>query len=313
MYLLSLALAVIVPAFLLVEYGLIKTRQRVMREGLWGGFVAGVAVGVAVIAWELALGRLLPLDNLPPELAAAGHALLIAALPEEGLKYGATLLVIRRFVYPGNVPDVILTALGVAIGFAVSEDANYVISAAAETGDAGLVALVRSLSAVPLHVVCGLAMGALIGGALWEQHAAPQASQWRLAGALLLPVAIHASYDFLLILRQRDLGAVWTFQVLPLVLALSTMTAIALSNHTLRSAQHGDWSATAIRTGAAAALGTFLLLLGVLLVALTLLAPSLLLQQAMAVYCVVPLLFGLDLLWTAVTAGRRHALVRRPG
>jgi hypothetical protein len=35
---------------------------------------------------------------MPPQPAAAGHALLIAALPEEGLKYGATLLVVRRFV-----------------------------------------------------------------------------------------------------------------------------------------------------------------------------------------------------------------------
>jgi hypothetical protein len=66
MYPLSLAMAVIVPALLLVEYGLIKTRQPLLCEGLWGGFVAGVAVGVAVIAWELAFSWLLPLGNLPP-------------------------------------------------------------------------------------------------------------------------------------------------------------------------------------------------------------------------------------------------------
>jgi RsiW-degrading membrane proteinase PrsW (M82 family) len=135
MYPLSLAMAVIVPALLLLEYGLIKTRRPLLGEGLWGGFVSGVAVGVAVIAWELAFSWLLPLENLPPVPAAAGHALLIAALPEEALKYGATLLVARRFVYPGNVADVILTALGVAVGFAVAEDASYVINASAATGD----------------------------------------------------------------------------------------------------------------------------------------------------------------------------------
>jgi RsiW-degrading membrane proteinase PrsW (M82 family) len=131
MYPLSLAMAVIVPALLLLEYGLIKTRRPLLGEGLRGGFVAGVAV----IAWELAFSWLLPLEKLPPVPAVAGHALLIAALPEEALKYGATLLVVRRFVYPGDVPDVILTALGVAVGFAVAEDASYVINASAATGD----------------------------------------------------------------------------------------------------------------------------------------------------------------------------------
>lgn len=140
-----------------------------LGEGLWGGFVAGVAVGVAVIAWELAFSWLLPLENLPPVPAAAGHA----ALPEEALKYGATLLMMRRFVFPGDVADVILTALGVAVGFAVAVDANYVINASAVTGDGGMVALVRSLSAVPVHVVCGLVMGGMIGSALWQQDVNP--------------------------------------------------------------------------------------------------------------------------------------------
>lgn len=307
MYPLSLAMAVIVPALLLVEYGLIKTRRPLLGEGLWGGFVAGVAVGVAVIAWELAFSWLLPLDNLPPVPAAAGHALLIAALPEEALKYGATLLVVRRFVYPGNVADVILTALGVAVGFAVAEDASYVINASVATGDAGMVALVRSLSAVPVHVVCGLVMGGMIGPALWQQDMNPQSSQWRLAGALLLPVVIHGAYDFLLMLRQGDPDAVWTFQALPLLLALATMFGIGVSNHALRTASDAEHSALPTRAGAAAAIGVFLLLVGLSLVGLTLLARDLLIQQSLAVYCVVPLLFGLDMLWTALTRmGRRQ-------
>ena len=304
-------MAVIVPALLLVEYGLIKTRRPLLGEGLWGGFVAGVAVGVAVIAWELAFSWLLPLENLPPVPAAAGHALLIAALPEEALKYAATLLVVRRFVYPGNVADVILTALGVAVGFAVAEDASYVINASAATGDGGMVALVRSLSAVPVHVVCGLVMGGMIGSALWQQDVNPQASQWRLAGALLLPVMIHGAYDFLLMLRQGDPDAAWTFQALPLLLALATMFGIGVSNHALRTASDAEHSARPMRAGAAAAIGAFLLLVGLSLVGLTLLARDLLIQQSLAVYCVVPLLFGLDMLWTALTRMGRRQL--RPG
>jgi RsiW-degrading membrane proteinase PrsW (M82 family) len=128
------------------------------------------------------------------------------------------------------VPDVILTALGVAVGFAVAEDASYVINASAVSGDGGIVALVRSFSAVPLHVVCGLVMGGMIGPALWQQDVRPQASQWRLAGALLLPVMIHGAYDFLL-------------------MTLATLSAITICNHTMRHARDTDRSAAPSRAG----------------------------------------------------------------
>jgi hypothetical protein len=39
-----------------------------------------------------------------------------------------------------------------------------------------------------------------------------------------------------------------------------------------------------------------------------LVAPGLLAKQALAVYCVMPLLFGLDLIWTALSRMRRRAL-----
>jgi RsiW-degrading membrane proteinase PrsW (M82 family) len=245
MNLLSLVLSVIVPALLLLAYGLIKTQRRLSREGLWAGFVGGILVAVAVIAWEVALDWALPLQDLPPVAEAAGHAMLIAALPEEGLKYGALLLVIRRFIYPGDVPDVILASLSVALGFAVMEDAGYVISAASEGSAGGVVALVRSLSAVPVHAVCGLVMGALVGRAIWASHAAPHASQWWLVSALLLPLLIHGAYDFLLMLRQGEPDAVWTFQLLPLLMALSAAIAIVLCNRALRRAGGGDLPRTA--------------------------------------------------------------------
>lgn len=128
-----------------------------------------------------------------------------------------------------------------------------------------------------------------------------------LASALLLPVPIHGAYDFLLVLRQGDPDAVWTFQVLPLLLAMSTMFGIGVSNHALRTASDTEHPALPVRAGAAAAIGAFLLLVGLSLVGLTLLSRDLLIQQLLAVYCVMSLLFGFDMLWTALTrVGRRQ-------
>jgi hypothetical protein len=298
---------VIVPAALLLSYGLIKAHRPLLREGLCAGFAAGVLVAIAVISWEMALEWLLPLHTLSPLADAAGRATLIAAIPEEGLKFCALLVVIRRFVQPVDMADVIVTSLGVALGFAVMENAGYVIRASAVslTGG-GVVALVRSVSAVPLHVVCGLVMGALTAMAMRDAHYSGQGNARLLVVALLLPVTMHSAYDFLLFLRRRDPGALWTFQALPLVMAASVALAIVLCNVVLRRARQSDWGASPGGAAAPATLGIFLLLVGLLMVGVMLLAPNLLTKQAMAIYCVVPLMFGLDLLWTAIgRTGRR--------
>lgn len=311
MYLLSLGLAVIVPALLLLAYGLIKTRRGLLGEALWAGFVGGIAVGVCVIAWEMLLEWLLPMRSLPPAADAAGHALLIAALPEEGLKFGATLLVVRRFVYLGDVADVILASLAVALGFAVTENAGYVISAP-ETGmlTMGVVAILRALSAVPLHAICGLAMGALIGSSLWNLETAPLASQLRLTAALLLPVSIHGAYDFLLMLHQRDPSLGWPLQWLPMVFAAAALVAIVLCNRTMRGAR--AWTDQTGQAGTAGWLGCVLLLVGIALVLLMLVAPGAQAKQGLTVYCVVPLLLGLDMICTAVSRMGRRMPARRP-
>lgn len=305
---LGLVLVVIVPALLMLAYGLIKTRRPLLSEGLCAGFAGGVLVAIAVISWEMALEWILPLRALPPWADAAGRATLIAAIPEEGLKFCALLLVVRRFVHPGDMANVIVSSLGVALGFAVMENAGYVIRASAVslTGG-GMVALVRSVSAVPLHVVCGLVMGALMASAMRDHQYGGPGNSRRLVLALLLPVLMHSAYDFLLMLRRRDPGATWTLQVLPLVMAASVALAIVLCNVMLRRARQSDWSTPQGGAAAPATLGIFLLVVGLLMVGIMLLAPGLLTKQAMAIYCVVPLMFGLDLLWTAIGRTRRGA------
>jgi RsiW-degrading membrane proteinase PrsW (M82 family) len=295
----SVILIVIVPGLLLLAYGLIKTRKPMSREGLWAGFLAGILVAMALIAWEMAIAWVLPLHRLPPLAGAAAQAVLVAAIPEEGAKFCTLLLVIRRYVYHGDVSDTILAALGIALGFAVMEDAAYVIRASSvSTIGGGVVGLLRSVTAVPEHVVFGLTMGALVAASGGGGHADSPGSPWRLVLALVVPVAMHGAYDFLLMARAHDPAAVWTIRLLPLVMAVSVISAILLCGHVLKRAAWIDRTASS-GPAAPGLLGCFLLLLGLLMVGLMLIVPSLPAQQTLAVYCVVPLLFGLDLVWAA--------------
>ena len=249
---------------------------------------------------------MLPLAHLAPLAKAAAKATLVAAGPEEGLKFLALLLVIRRYVYPDDAAATILAALGVALGFALMEDSLYVISAFSASAVGGsIVALMRALTAVPGHMVFGLTMGALIAATRGGGHAELTRNPVELLPALMIPVIMHGSYDFLLMAHDTLMAAhasqaasEWTIQWVPIVMACSVLTAILLCNHMLAYAARYDKPVYEAPSGPAW-LGGFLLILGLLMVWLMLEIPVLHFQHALALYCVVPLMFGLDLCWTA--------------
>jgi hypothetical protein len=62
----DLFLAVIVPALSLLGYGLIKTRRTLLEAGPLAALVAGAAATFVALAFELALGRVMPLRSLTP-------------------------------------------------------------------------------------------------------------------------------------------------------------------------------------------------------------------------------------------------------
>ena len=302
----SFFFSVIVPGLLMLAYGLIKTRKPLASEALWAGFLAGLLVAMGLMAGELGIARLLPLDHLPPLAKAGARAVLVAAIPEEGVKFCALLLVIRRYVYPDDAAATIIAALGVALGFAVMEDAFYVLRAFSVSAIGGsMVAVGRALTAVPGHVVFGLTMGALVAAARGGGHAELTENPVELVPALLLPVVMHGAYDFLLMAHNRlDPTTFWTVRLVPLVMAASVLSAILLCNVVLRHAARFDHPGPEAPR-APAWLGCFFVVLGLLMVWLMLDLPALQLQQALAMFCVVPLLFGLDLMWTAFGRMRR--------
>jgi len=126
------------------------------------------------------------------------------------------------------------------------------------------VAVIRSLSALPLHVVCGLVMGGMIGPAPWQQHVNPEAGQWRLAAALLFPLVTHGKASRCPAGHFRRCRGCWPLR------------RCSVSNHALRTSGDADSFAGSPRTGA---LGVFLPLIGLPLVGPTILTRDLLTQQ----------------------------------
>ena len=140
----------------LLAYGMVKTRSEWRNDALWTACVMGALGGMASILGEVALDHALAGDGLPPLLQAARKALLIAAAPEETIKFLALICVAERHVDARRVQDRLMLALCVALGFAALENIGYL----ALPGDWRRVAMLRAATAVPGHFIDGMAMGA---------------------------------------------------------------------------------------------------------------------------------------------------------
>lgn len=161
----------------------------VVLTALFGGLVT-----VPIVLVELGLVGWLGLPQLP-EVETIGQALLwgfvVAALTEEVFK----LLVIRGYSARHDAFDEpfdgIVYGVAASLGFAIAENVLYVGGGALLGGiEAGIgIALARALTAVPMHAVCGVIMGACIGAGRYEPN-----KGWLLWG-LLSAIGIHGTYD----------------------------------------------------------------------------------------------------------------------
>lgn len=217
--------AAITPALVLLGYGVAKGRGSWQNHALWTAFLAGAALALGPLAAQPWLEDLLQLGELPPALDAATTALLVAAIPEECAKFLVVIAIAGRWRDARRLQDIIVLALGAALGFAFVENLAFVTS----PGDWQTVALMRASIAVPGHGIDGLTMGALLTLARLNPE-----RQWRFwAAALLLPIALHAAYDFPLLLLEGGAAPPWLGIVWLVIIALSAILAISLTNRVL--------------------------------------------------------------------------------
>ncbi len=156
---------------------------------------------IGVVIWTFVLGVLLtvPVSIYGYQLRDAVHAvqgpylngfvtaLFMAAVPEEFFKL--LLLVffcMRRSAFDEEMDGLVYGAVA-SLGFATIENVLYVSHSGFGT------AVVRAITAVPVHASLGIIMGYYL--VKWKE-ARKSGFLWT---ALLLPVALHAAYDFPLI------------------------------------------------------------------------------------------------------------------
>ena len=113
----------------------------------------------------------------------------LAGFTEEPLKFLAFMLFVKVHSEFDEPMDAIVYGTVISLGFATWENIEYVYLLYSD--QSFYVALLRAISAIPLHASCGVIMGYYIGLYTFK------GSSKYIFQALLVPTIIHAIYNFL--------------------------------------------------------------------------------------------------------------------
>ena len=113
----------------------------------------------------------------------------LAGFTEEPLKFLAFMLFVFSKTDFDEPMDAIVYGTVISLGFATYENIEYVYLM--YSNHSLEIAILRAMSAIPLHVSCGVVMGYYIGLYTFK------GLNKYLIKALFIPVAIHAIYNFL--------------------------------------------------------------------------------------------------------------------
>ena len=183
----SLLFISLAPVLIIAFY--IYVRDKYEKEPLpvlFRALLAGIIIVIPVVLVEkLLIGFSRNSEGLPN---AAYHAFTVAGITEETMKFLAFLIFFWKNRNFNEKFDGIVYSVYISLGFAGIENLLYVFEGGYQVG------IVRALTAVPAHALFGIVMGYYFGHARFTlKH-----KTWYLSLALLLPVAFHGLYDFLL-------------------------------------------------------------------------------------------------------------------
>ncbi|WP_298526721.1 PrsW family glutamic-type intramembrane protease [uncultured Porphyromonas sp.] len=215
---LLLILSAILPALLFLIFIYRKDLHKEPRRLLLKSYLIGMILVLPILGTEILLSQTPPRGEISVLLY---NAFIVAALSEEGWK----LLLLARTTWHSpelDEPiDGIVYAVFVGLGFATVENILYVLQQGFSTS------LLRALFSVPGHGLFGVVMGYFYAQARFAPTRGKRMQQ--LALALLLPIAFHGSYNYL-IFQSASLidGEAYLLGALPVVAYLALFVALWL-------------------------------------------------------------------------------------
>src|SRR5580692_2315114 len=113
-----IVLAAVAPSLLMLSYAIAKTRGSWRSEAMWHAFFVGALSALAAVGIELVLAGVVKLGHPGLVANAALTAIFVAAIPEEGIKFVALILLAERHVEVRRLQDIIVLGVAVSLGVA---------------------------------------------------------------------------------------------------------------------------------------------------------------------------------------------------
>lgn len=113
----------------------------------------------------------------------------LAAITEEPLKFLVIYFFVRNRSAFDEPMDALVYGTAISLGFATLENFEYVFSAAS-IDQSFETAVIRAISAVPMHASCGVIMGYFFGRYMFS------GDRMMLLKSLAVPILFHGAYNF---------------------------------------------------------------------------------------------------------------------
>jgi RsiW-degrading membrane proteinase PrsW (M82 family) len=194
------------PGLLILFYFVYSDRFKEPKKIILITFILGIAIGYPAGHLNYYVARFFSNGNIINDALVGGA--FAGAIVEEILKF----LILYFYIFKQkefNEPmDAIVYGVIISLGFAINENYDYVYRISEEANILSWdMALARSYSAIPMHAVCGVIMGFYFG----QNYFIERGKSFSLA--LIIPIIIHGSYNFLLSFN-------WFYSLTILILAV---------------------------------------------------------------------------------------------
>ncbi|MGJ5179724.1 PrsW family intramembrane metalloprotease [Bradyrhizobium oligotrophicum] len=233
--------AAIAPALLILWLVVAAADNSGPPLKIWTAFLLGAASVVLLGVVRMPFHNIgLSIDN--PWTAQLSRALFSVALPEEIAKVAVIAAISSRRRQFGNAMDTVFYGAAVGLGFAAYENLAYLVQHAEMWRS---LAVLRSVLTVPFHGALGIIAGAYLAiartgtalGANRHNRDWARISSWALM--LAAPVALHAAFDYPLLMLQRGTGLDPTMRLwLGGVSVLIGFSSIGLAIRLVRKVAH---------------------------------------------------------------------------